>query len=131
MRGWWSRFLGDAGERAAVRYLRHQGFRILARQWRDRSGEIDLIARDGEWIVFIEVKTRRTLAAGHPVEAVTPAKQAQLTRLALHFLKRRGLLERRSRFDVVAVTWSGDARLPVIEHYRHAFTAAGEGRMFA
>lgn len=122
--GWWRKLLGNRGERAAVKYLHRQGFQILARQSRSRIGEIDIIARDGDWIVFVEVKTRSSSAAGLPVEAVTPAKQQQLTRAALAWLKRRGLLDHRARFDVIAIVWrdSGD---PDIAHYRHAFEAAG------
>jgi putative endonuclease len=77
------------------------------------------------------VKTRRSTAAGHPVEAVTPAKQAQLTRLALAFLKEHGLLECRARFDIVAITWPTSARQPEIVHYLDAFPPVGEGQMFA
>ena len=131
MRNWLTRLFGDRGEREAARYLRRKGYKILARQYRNRLGELDLIALDGTWIVFVEVKTRSSVSAGHPVEAVTPAKQAQLTRLALVYLKEHGLLEHRARFDVVAVTWPKDARQPEIVHYCHAFPAAGEGQMFA
>jgi putative endonuclease len=125
MRGWVTKLLGDRGERAAARYLRRQGFEILARQQAGRLGEIDLIARDGDTIVFVEVKTRTSGAAGNPVEAVTPAKQRQMTRIALAWLKQRGLLECRARFDVVALLWAEGARQPEIKHYRHAFEAAG------
>lgn len=128
--GWLTRWLGDRGERLAVRHLKRQGYRILARQSRNRIGELDVVALDGETIVFVEVKTRSSQAAGHPVEALTPAKQYQLTRVALAWLKVRGLLERRARFDVVAITW-GDGADPVIEHYRNAFEPVGRGQMFS
>lgn len=122
--GWLRKLFGDRGERVAVRYLKQQGYRILARQSRSRLGEIDIIAQDGDWIVFVEVKTRRTTDKGRPVEAVTLTKQRQLTRAALAWLKRRRWLERRSRFDVIAICWQ-DGCEPVIEHYRHAFEAVG------
>lgn len=131
LRGWVTRWLGDAGERRAARYLRAQGYRILARQYRTAFGEIDLIALDGQCIVFVEVKTRRSRAAGLPEEAVDGAKQAQLTRLALAYLKRRGLLDRAARFDVVAILWSEGAREPQIVHYRNAFPPVGRGQMFS
>lgn len=131
MRGWLTKLLGDRGERAAARYLRRQGFRILARQQRSRLGEIDLIAMDDDTIVFVEVKTRRSDATGHPTEAVTFAKQQQLTRLALVWLKRHHRLEHRARFDVVAVIWPDDARQPIIQHYRNAFEPVGRGQMFS
>ena len=131
MRGWLTRWLGDRGERAAARYLRQQGFKILARQHSSRLGEIDLIALDGDCVVFVEVKTRRSDAAGHPVEAVTLEKQRQLTRLALAWLKQHNLLERRARFDVVAILWPEDSRHPEIQHYRNAFEPVGFGQMYS
>ena len=106
LRALWRRLLGDRGERAAARYLRRQGFRILVRGYQTPRCEIDLIARDGATLVFIEVKTRRS---GAPAEAVTPEKQRRLTLAALQFLKEHGLLEQPARFDVVAIIWP-DAR---------------------
>lgn len=127
-----TRLFGDQGERAAARYLKKQGMRILARQYRSRMGEIDLIARDGETIVFVEVKSRRSHAAGRPEEAVTMTKQRQLTRLALEYLKRRGWLgTRRARFDVVSVTWPTDQSRPEIVHFRNAFEPVGVDGMFS
>lgn len=131
MTGWLNRLLGDKGERQAARFLRRKGYKILARQCSSRLGEIDLIARDGEAIVFVEVKTRRSDSAGRPFEAVTPAKQKKLTNLALAYLKRRGLLERRARFDVVTVLWPTDKRQPEIEHYQNAFEPSGFGQMYS
>ena len=131
MRGWLTRWLGDRGERAAARYLRRQGFKILARQHANRLGEIDLIALDGDCVVFVEVKTRRTESAGLPVEAVTPDKQRQLTRLALAWLKQHKLLEHRARFDVVAILWPDGSRKPEITHYRNAFEPVGFGQMYS
>jgi putative endonuclease len=128
--GWVRKLLGDRGERAAARFLKQRGYRLLARQSRNRIGEIDLIALDGETIVFVEVKTRTSHAAGHPVEAVTFQKQKQLTRSALAWLKRRGLLEHRCRFDVVAITWT-PGEPPVIEHFVHAFEAVGTGQFYS
>ncbi|REJ73667.1 MAG: YraN family protein [Planctomycetota bacterium] len=128
--GWLTRWLGDAGERVAVRHLKRQGFRIVARNSRSRIGEIDVIAMDGDCIVFVEVKTRSSGEAGHPTEAVTRVKQQQLTRTALAWLKRRNLLEHRARFDVIAITW-GDGRRPVVEHFRNAFEPTGRGQMFS
>jgi putative endonuclease len=122
-----NRWLGDRGERAAARHLRRKGFRILLRGYRTPRGEIDLIARDGDTLVFVEVKARRQ---GEPAEAVTPEKQRRLTLAALQFLKRYGLLEQRCRFDVVTVVWPDDRREPVIEHFPNAFEAVGRGQMF-
>lgn len=127
VQAFWNRLLGDRGEQAAARYLRRQGLRILHRGYRTNHGEIDLIALDGNVIVFVEVKARRQ---GVPAEAVTMEKQRRLTLAALHFLKKHGLLEQRSRFDVVAIIWSEDDNPPQIEHIRDAFEAVGRGQMF-
>lgn len=128
--GWLRKLFGDRGERTAAVFLRKKGYRILARQSRSFIGEIDLIAMDGERIVFVEVKTRASHVAGHPSEAVTPAKQRQLTRAALVWLKRRRLLDRPCRFDVVAITWA-EGTTPKIDHYIHAFEASGTGQMWS
>ena len=122
-----SRLLGQRGERAAARYLRRQGMRILTWNFRTSRGEIDLIARDGDVLVFVEVKARRQ---GVPAEAVTPEKQRRITLAALHFQRKYDLLEVRSRFDVVAIVWPDDRRAPQIEHIRNAFEAVGRGQMF-
>ncbi len=123
---WWRRWrpepsLGERGERAAAKFLRRLGYHIVDRRHRTALGEIDLVAVDGRTVVFVEVKTRQTHDAGAPHEAIDPAKQARLSRLALAYLKRHDLLECQARFDVVAVTWHhGEAR-PTIEHFLHAF----------
>ena len=122
--------LGQRGEDAAERFLRRQGFYILERDVRSRLGELDLVAADGRTVVFIEVKTRSSNAAGRPVEAVDDQKQRRITRAALGYLKARGLLEHAARFDVVSVHWPQSSRRPTIEHYRNAFPAVGEGHMF-
>ncbi len=129
--GWTAGWLGNEGERLAARFLRRQGYRILARRYRTVLGEIDLVARDGACIVFVEVKTRRTESAGLPHEAVDRAKQAQLTRLALVFLKRYRLLEQSARFDIVSIVWEGSGAEPQIVHYKNAFEPPGRGQMFS
>ena len=101
--------------------------RIIVRGYRTARGEVDLIARDGDTLVFVEVKSRRR---GEPAEAVTLEKQRRLTLAALHFLKRHRLLETRSRFDVVAIVWPDDRAKPAIEHFRNAFEAVGKDQMF-
>ena len=123
MRGWLAKLLGNRGENAACRFLRRQGYKILLRNCRSQWGEIDIIARDGDWIVFVEVKTRSSQAAGHPSEAVTRRKQIQLTKLALVWLKQRRLLDHRARFDVIAILWPEATVEPQIEHYVNAFPA--------
>jgi putative endonuclease len=122
-----NRVLGQKGETHAASFLRKKGFRILARGYRTHQGELDLIARDGDTVVFVEVKARRH---GQPAEAVTPEKQRRLTLAALHFLHRHKLLEQRCRFDVVTVLWPNEQREPTIEHIVGAFEAVGRGQMF-
>jgi len=122
--------LGERGERAAERYLKRLGYVILERRARVRWGEIDLVALDGRTVVFVEVKTRRSNEAGAPVEAVDGAKQRRLIRLALAWLKRRGMLDQAARFDILALTWPRGARRPEIVHYRNAFEPTGRGQMF-
>jgi putative endonuclease len=122
-----SRMLGDRGERAAAWYLRRQGLRVIVRGYRTPYGEIDLVAREGRQLVFVEVKTRRQ---GTPAEAVTEEKQRRLTLAALHFLSRHKLLECPCRFDVVAIVWPDDHGRPRIEHLRDAFPSAGRGASF-
>ena len=117
--------LGARGEAAAARYLKRRGYKIVARGDRLKPGEIDLVAVDRQTVVFVEVKTRESSAAGHPAEAVDAAKQRRLTRAALAYLKRHGLLECPARFDVVAVTWPAGQRRPTIEHIKDAFEASG------
>ncbi len=123
--------LGDRGEDLAARHLERLGFRIIERQWRGVYGEIDLVALDSDTVVFVEVKTRATSATGDPTEAVTPAKQQKITRSALAYLKRRGWLQRRCRFDVVSILWNGDGGLPDVRHYPSAFDASGSGQMYS
>jgi len=123
--------LGQRGEAAAARHLRRQGCKIVARGRRLRPGELDLVAVEGRTVVFVEVKTRQSGDAGHPSEAVDPAKQRRLTRLAVTFLKRHGLLEYPARFDVIAVTWPEGRRRPEIEHFKNAFDAVGEWEFYS
>ena len=94
--------LGAAGEEAVARWYRRRGYRVIARNWRCADGELDLVVRKGRTLVFCEVKTRSSLAFGHPAEAVTAAKQRRIRGLAIRYLdgnRHRGDL----RFDVAAV----------------------------
>jgi putative endonuclease len=122
-----NRLLGERGERLAARHLKRQGMRILLRRYQTEQGEIDLIARDGDTLVFVEVKARRK---GSPVETVTLEKQRRLTNVSFQFLRKYQLLEVRSRYDVVAIVWPDDRTLPQVEHFRNAFEPVGRGQMF-
>jgi putative endonuclease len=123
--------LGPRGERAAAEFLEKLGYRILERSRRYKFGELDLVALDGETIVFVEVKTRRRDDYAAPYEAVDRRKQERLTRAALAYLKRRKLLGRRTRFDVVSIVWSNDDAPPRITQLRSAFEAAGPRGMYS
>lgn len=99
--------LGAAGEDRAAAWYRQQGYELLARNWRCREGEIDLILRTGETLVVCEVKTRSSLDYGHPAEAVTRTKQARIRGLIARWLTEQvdeeSMRPREVRFDVAAV----------------------------
>jgi len=111
--------LGRSGERAAVDFLRAKRFAIVETGWRFGRGEIDIIARDGPVLVFVEVKARRGRDHGYPEEAVTAAKQRQLRKIAQAYLVRRRIGNVTCRFDVVAV--ESGAGGPVLRHIPNAF----------
>jgi putative endonuclease len=126
---WWAKArrpksLGLLGERAAEKFLKRKGYKIVARNLRMRGGELDLVAVDGRTIVFVEVKTRRSHDAGTPAEAIDARKEAHMTRAAMLFLKRHSLEGYSCRFDVVAITWRDKSKQPQIEHFINAFEAA-------
>ncbi|EHI46751.1 hypothetical protein OPAG_03553 [Rhodococcus opacus PD630] len=112
--------LGAHGEDLAARYLTEAGMEIVDRNWRSRYGEVDLIAAEGDWLVFVEVKTRRGLGYGSPAEAVTFSKQRRIRLLAVEWLRDSGRHWSRVRFDVVAIM-IGHGPQPQIEHVRDAF----------
>lgn len=118
--------LGDRGELEAERYLLKRGYQIVARQYADRMGEIDLIAVDGRTVVFVEVKTRRSDQTEDPSEAVDSKKQLRMTRTAMAFLKQHNLLEHSARFDVVSVVWPAHDARPTIRHFINAFEPTGQ-----
>jgi putative endonuclease len=112
--------VGAYGERVAVAHLVEQGMVVLDRNWRSRTGEIDIVLRDGPDLVFCEVKTRRTDRFGSPAEAVTTAKVRRLRRLAAEWLAQAGLRVPTVRFDVVSVQ-PRSAGAAQVEHLRGAF----------
>jgi putative endonuclease len=99
-------YLGKAGEEEAARLLKDNGYKILARNYKSKFGEIDIIAKDKDTFCFIEVKTRQTDRFGMPQEAVLKSKQRKISRVAVNFLKVNNLLNERARFDVVSVVYS-------------------------
>lgn len=112
--------LGAEGEKMAVAYLAARGYRIRECNFRCRLGEIDLVAEEGGTLVFVEVKTRRSRRFGLPKEAVTPAKQARLRRIAEYYLLTHGGGDRPCRFDVLGVTIGPNGK-PHMDLIRGAF----------
>lgn len=110
--------LGDFGEQAALAYLSRQGLRVIARKWRCSSGEIDLVMRDGDMLVFVEVRTRQREGA---LESVGRQKQARLAALAYTYLDAHSLPDETAfRIDVIAITMDTGGRVGNIEWVRSA-----------
>ena len=114
--------LGKEGEKIAERYLQKKGYKLVERNYRCSSGEVDLIVLDRRVIVFVEVKTRSDHRFGTPLEAVARGKQQKMIRTAQYFLNAKGLHQREARFDVVGISWPGGE--PVVEHIENAFELA-------
>ncbi|MFZ1889915.1 MAG: YraN family protein [Candidatus Binataceae bacterium] len=110
---------GRRGEQIAERHLRRLGYRIVARNYRAAGAEIDIVAMDGETIVFVEVKRRTGTVAGTPEESVDLAKQEQIRRAAERFVAHYRAAERDARFDVVAIVEGGRSRR--LQHLKDAF----------
>jgi putative endonuclease len=128
---WWRRWFGTRSERAAARFLKRLGYRILKRNYSCPHGELDLVALDGRCIVFAEVRSTADDDPQRAAASVDAVKQQRLTLLALHFLRTHHLLEYAARFDVVAVSWPDGQREPLIVHHRQAFDAVGRFQMYS
>lgn len=115
--------LGDRGEMLAAGYLCDQGYQVLDKKVRASFGELDLVAKKNDTIVFVEVKTRSTPQLGLPEEAVDQAKQKQVAKLAEWYLQKNKMNKVRVRFDVIALLYDG-ASDPKIRHIENAFEAA-------
>lgn len=111
---------GAAGEDAAVALLRRSGYRILARNYRCPRGELDIVAEDGDELVFVEVRTRRPGAMVGPLESIDARKQRQIVRAAEQYLLAKGGFERPWRVDVVAVELNAAGQVALLEHLRCA-----------
>jgi len=112
--------LGRAGEDIACAYLRRKKYEILARGYRLFRGEIDIVAKDGETLVFVEVKARADESHGRPEESVTPGKQRQIRRIALGYLAENAAGDVPCRFDVIAILFR-ERDDPRLEHFIDAF----------
>lgn len=104
--------LGERGEDFAAKFLRRRGYKILVRRFKTRGGEIDLVCRDGAWLVFVEVKTRETEQLGAPSESVNHEKQRHLSKAALDYLRLLNNPQIQWRFDIVEVLLRKEARKP-------------------
>jgi putative endonuclease len=115
--------LGQAGEDAAVGHLRRLGYDVIARNHRTRFGELDVIAFDGETIVFCEVKTRRAAPAASPWEKLDPLKRDQVRRMAAAWLAETSdrPYSAELRFDAIGVTFDAHGALAALEHLENAF----------
>jgi putative endonuclease len=114
--------LGERGERVAARHLRQQGYKILTRRFKSRAGEIDIVCRRGDWLVFVEVKTRKGDEYGAPSEAVNREKQRRMSKVALDYLRLLGHPPIHWRFDIVEVIWPDGAERPAaIRRIENAF----------
>lgn len=109
--------LGKLGEDVATEFLIAQGFNIIARNWRSHRVELDIVARDGQTIVFCEVKTRRSNNCGVPAEAITQTKRDNLRTAALHWLSANSGFKAHIRFDVIGITIDS-SRCPTISHIK-------------
>jgi putative endonuclease len=111
---------GQSGEAVAIEHLKKNGYRILASNYRTPLGEIDIIAKDKETLVFAEVKARRSDRFGSPKWAITPQKKRKLSMLALYYLKSANLTRQKARFDVVSIVAHGPGQWD-IEIIKNAF----------
>jgi len=114
--------LGNRGEKIAVNFLRRRGYQIIERNYRSFLGEIDIVAKEGENIVFVEVKTRSSTDFGLPEEALSYDKRCRLTRLALNYLTHHKIKNVNSRFDVVSILMD-ESEVENIQLIKDAFPA--------
>lgn len=113
-----NRTLGVEGETLAAAHLEQHGYRILARNWRCRYGELDIVAHDGETVVAVEVKTRSGEGYGSPLEAITAQKASRLRRLLLEWARESGRRRSPLRIDAIGIMLHAGGAEPRIEHLR-------------
>lgn len=111
---------GDEGEALAAKFLSDLGYQILERNYRFDRGEIDIIAKENDTLVFVEVKKRENLEFGEPEYAITKRKISQVSKVALGYFSEKEIGEVETRFDVIAILeYPGEP--PIINHYKDAF----------
>ena len=116
------RAFGDLGERLAVQHLEANGYEVVDRNYRRAEGEIDIIARSGDTLAFIEVKARRGALMGRAVESLSPRKQLRMLELAEAYDPERNDLPEGRRIDLIAIDFTPDGRLLSLEHYENVVT---------
>jgi putative endonuclease len=131
---WWKRWFGQRSERAAAKYLRRIGYRLLAANVSDPQGELDLLALDGQTLVVVEVRSTssdRPDALEQTAASVDLRKQKKITGATARFLARRRLLGRIAvRYDILVLAWPEHAREPTFRHIPHAFESTGRFQFF-
>jgi putative endonuclease len=126
---WLRRWFGNRSERAAERFLKRKGYRILRRNYSCPGGELDLVALDGRCIIFAEVRSTAQADSERPAQSIDLEKQRRMTRAAVHFIRRHRLREPECRYDILILCWPPDQSQPRIEHYPNAFEAVGRFQM--
>jgi putative endonuclease len=131
---WWKRWFGRRSERAAAKFLRKLGYRLLASNVSDRDGELDILALDGDTLVIVEVRStssERPEAVEETAATVDRRKQKKITDATARFLARRRLLGKVAvRYDVLVIAWPESAREPAFRHIPHAFESVGRFQFF-
>lgn len=120
-----NKYLGELGEEIACKYIQSKGMLLLQKNFSCKAGEIDIIAKDKENIVFIEVKTRTSDKYGKPSEAVSIAKQRKIVKTALWYMSQKHLFDYMSRFDVIELLQDSEAALFKINYIKDAFQYSG------
>jgi putative endonuclease len=123
-----TREIGARGEAIALRHLESRGYQILEQNWHVAGGELDLVAKEGDTIVIVEVKTRSGGRYGTPEEAMTPTKRRRLLRAAWTYLERKGLLESSWRVDVIAIEVRRGGGVRRVDHYQNVLEDDPEAR---
>lgn len=116
------RSVGTQGEQTAVKFLKKNGYKILQRNYRCKTGEIDIVSYDHGTIAFVEVKTRFSDAYGPPELAVTDRKKRQIIKVALHYVAEKKIRDFDLRFDVVSIFYPPVEKYPIITLFKNAFT---------
>ena len=119
-----NQLFGKRSETDAIKHLKKLGYKILETNYRNRLGEIDIIAKDRDTIAFVEVKARKSKTYGNPKWAITPKKQRKISMVALSYLKATRQIQAKARFDVVTVTLNSENTTSTIDVIKNAFELA-------